>query len=294
MDEEENNNVEILEEMRRELDTTKDEVQNLTKQLNCLLLLTKSAWKGDETAATHLARVIGKQKLANAFIQPYLQVHIDPIPLKASRQLYNEIVHRQNQLKPNVPRPIRPQSSSVRPRAIKHLYRPASADKIVHHLGTPSSRAAPYFVFAGQEYFRKSNDSPSQLLRRTNHASANGIHSTNRGITSRHSNHSSLSETSDATDFVETPKEQQQQQQVSDGTPLNLNNQRRPLTAATNRRRYNHVPPPSRNRVQSATAYSEFIIKQPLIIDAEKARREAFKMQRELNLPRQGWINMKT
>jgi len=51
--------------------------------------------------------------------------------------------------------------SNVRPRATKHLYRPASADHVVRHLGSPISRTRPYFVFAGKEFFqRTSNYSP--------------------------------------------------------------------------------------------------------------------------------------
>ena len=51
--------------------------------------------------------------------------------------------------------------SGVRPRVTKHLYRPASADHAVHHLGSPISRTKPYFVFAGKEFFqRTANYSP--------------------------------------------------------------------------------------------------------------------------------------
>jgi hypothetical protein len=45
--------------------------------------------------------------------------------------------------------------SNVRPRATKHLYRPASAEHVVRHLGSPISRVQPYFVFAGREFFRQ-------------------------------------------------------------------------------------------------------------------------------------------
>ncbi len=44
---------------------------------------------------------------------------------------------------------------NVRPRATKHLYRPASADHVVRHLGSSISRAKPYFVFAGKEFFQQ-------------------------------------------------------------------------------------------------------------------------------------------
>ena len=40
--------------------------------------------------------------------------------------------------------------TSVRPRATKHLYRPASADHVVRHLGSSMSRSKPFFVFAGK------------------------------------------------------------------------------------------------------------------------------------------------
>ncbi len=44
--------------------------------------------------------------------------------------------------------------TTVRPRATKHLYRPASAEHVVRHLGSPISRVQPYFVFAGKEFFQ--------------------------------------------------------------------------------------------------------------------------------------------
>lgn len=48
--------------------------------------------------------------------------------------------------------------SSVRPRVTKHLYRPASAEHVVRHLGSPFSRTRPYFVFAGKEFFQRTTD----------------------------------------------------------------------------------------------------------------------------------------
>lgn len=48
--------------------------------------------------------------------------------------------------------------SNVRPRATKHLYRPASAEHVVRHLGSPISRTKPYFVFAGKEFFQQTNN----------------------------------------------------------------------------------------------------------------------------------------
>lgn len=59
----------------------------------------------------------------------------------------------------------RTQQSSVRPRATKHLYRPASADHAVRHLGSPLSRSKPYFVFAGKEFFQRTT-SHSPLYQR--------------------------------------------------------------------------------------------------------------------------------
>jgi hypothetical protein len=48
--------------------------------------------------------------------------------------------------------------SNVRPRATKHLYRPASAEHVVRHLGSPISRVKPYFVFAGREFFQQTTN----------------------------------------------------------------------------------------------------------------------------------------
>ncbi len=48
--------------------------------------------------------------------------------------------------------------SNVRPRATKHLYRPASAEHVVRHLGSPISRVKPYFVFAGKEFFQQTTN----------------------------------------------------------------------------------------------------------------------------------------
>lgn len=54
--------------------------------------------------------------------------------------------------------PNRIPSATVRPRVTKHLYQLASPDHIVRHLGSPSSRAKPYFVFAGKEFFRQTTN----------------------------------------------------------------------------------------------------------------------------------------
>lgn len=55
---------------------------------------------------------------------------------------------------------------NVRPRATKHLYRPASAEHVVRHLGSPISRVKPYFVFAGREFFQQTTNY-SPLYQRT-------------------------------------------------------------------------------------------------------------------------------
>jgi hypothetical protein len=47
---------------------------------------------------------------------------------------------------------------NVRPRVTKHLYRPASVEHVVRHLGSPLSRAKPYFVFAGKEFFQQTHN----------------------------------------------------------------------------------------------------------------------------------------
>jgi hypothetical protein len=49
-------------------------------------------------------------------------------------------------------------SLNVRPRATKHLYRPASAEHVIRHLGSPISRTKPYFVFAGREFFQQTTN----------------------------------------------------------------------------------------------------------------------------------------
>lgn len=52
--------------------------------------------------------------------------------------------------------------TTVRPRATKHLYRPASAEHVVRHLGSPISRPKPFFVFAGKDFFQQTtNYAPS-------------------------------------------------------------------------------------------------------------------------------------
>lgn len=51
--------------------------------------------------------------------------------------------------------PNRSSPTNVRPRATRHLYRPASAEHAVRHLGSPLSRTKPYFVFAGKEFFQQ-------------------------------------------------------------------------------------------------------------------------------------------
>ena len=61
--------------------------------------------------------------------------------------------------------PNRSSPTNVRPRATKHLYRPASAEHVVRHLGSPLSRAKPYFVFAGKEFFQQ-RATPSPLYQR--------------------------------------------------------------------------------------------------------------------------------
>jgi hypothetical protein len=67
----------------------------------------------------------------NSYLQPFLkQSHIDPIREQNSKQI----------------------------RATKHLYRPASADHVVRHLGSPLSRTQPYFVFAGKEFFQQTTN----------------------------------------------------------------------------------------------------------------------------------------
>ncbi|CAF0750687.1 unnamed protein product [Rotaria sordida] len=313
-------------DLQEQLNTAKEEIQSLTQQLNCLLLIAKNAWHGDETATAHLARVIGldpeierhpffekktttrssakktvkiadddeivsKQTLSlassttsqenlqeqpvhvqaavrNTYLQPFLkQSHIDPIRGQNSRRIFNNMVrHHQNEMRKPPIIANRNSSASVRPRATKHLYRPASAEHVVRHLGSPLSRAKPYFVFAGKEFFqRTTNYSP--LYQRAL-VTSNG---------SRQSEHSDLS---DESEVIPSPTTE----------PIIARPQTAKSTQQSSALRFATHSTTTLNRTRASSTLSNSSTTKVKQI-SERERRDAMRLQRQLNLPRHGWLN---
>ncbi|CAF3617912.1 unnamed protein product [Rotaria socialis] len=311
--------------LQEQLKTAKQEIQSLTQQLNCLLVLTKNAWHGDETATAHLARVIGinsdaepnafferkppirsstkktvkiadddemesKQTqsivssvsqenldgqqvnvqvaVRNTYLQPFLkQSHIDPIRGQNSKQIFNNMLrYHQNEMQKPPAILNRNSQSSVRPRATKHLYRPASADHVVRHLGSPISRPKPYFVFAGREFFQRTTNHSPLYQRALINSSG-----------SRQSEHSDIS---DESEVIPSPTTE----------PIIA----RPQTAKS-------IPQASTLRFSARSAMSLAPARIPSALSngsntkgkpmSERERRDAMRLQRQLNLPRQGWLN---
>lgn len=314
---------EQTENLEKQLKNAREEIQSLTQQLNCLLVLTKNAWRGDESATLHLARVIGidseieknsfiekkvnehssgkktvtiaenddiiskqtpsfasspsqetlqdqeqKQQahiqaaVRNSYLQPYLnQTHIDPIRGQDSRQIFNNMVrYHQNQMNNSLHSASRSSSSNVRPRATKHLYRPASAEHVVRHLGSPISRVKPYFVFAGKEFFSQT----------TNYSPLYQKAVVNSNV-SRQSNHSDLSDESVAEPVIARPQTakvgQHSSTRILSARSSSTTGQARASSALSN---------------ASSTKLSQM---------SERERRDTMRLQRQLNLPRQGWLN---
>ncbi|CAF0750706.1 unnamed protein product [Adineta ricciae] len=314
------------ESLQDQLKLAKEEIHSLQQQLKCLFDLTKSAWHGDQSAIIHLAELIGvdpeiernafnekkiapvpstkktvtiadneeilskrsasisstishedrreqkqrQQKTANAlaaaarnaYLQPFLkQNHIDPVREQNTRQLLMSMMrYRQSETRnpPSIPT-SRASSASVRPRATKHLYHLASPDHVVKHLGSPASRAKPYFVFAGKEFFQQTaNYAP---LYEKGFITENG---------SRHSEHSS---SSDDLNSIPSPTAE-----PVIGRPHTAKSTQ-PFATLRSSAQSRQSENPARISSAKSTTMSE------------RDRRDAMRLQRQLNIPRQGWVN---
>ncbi|CAF0786434.1 unnamed protein product [Adineta steineri] len=301
------------EDLQEQLNIATEEIQSLRQQLTYLLDLTKNAWYGDETAINHLTELIGidaeieqnafskkktvapssaKKKVTiaindeilstearsttnstnhehkqtnvqatarNTYLQPFLkQNHIDPIREQNYKKIFSNILrYRQNEIRNQPSIPNRIPSATVRPRATKHLYQSASPDHVVRHLGSSLGRTRPYFVFAGKEFFQQTT-STMPLHEK------NGSHQ---------------SEQSDTSDDLEAVASSRAEPVIA-----------RPQTAKSLpqssilRSRNADYP----GRISSATSNGSNTTVTPF---SERDRRDAMRLQRQLNLPRQGWLN---
>ena len=197
----------------------------------------------------------------------------------------------------------RKSSVNIRPRATKHLYRPASADHVVRHLGTPISRQRPLFVFAGREFFqRTTNYSP--LHQRALPASVSHVADRTTGEVTRRSFHPARSQEirtfgcrkpiADYT-FVLKPTRFAFTIPIDSSHPhgsfLALS---RPSTSrfvhrsSTPQFADHSVTSDAPDRTSCGFNHSSSMTMSQL---NERDRRSTLQLQRQLNLPRQGWIN---